>query len=86
MQMMYCIEDPFVFGLTVYARDNETSNITRLFSGSKEEVCQYMAEESNNNKYERILLHSIDAEEMKETIYQYSMTKYNNTNIRIEVA
>ena len=85
MQIIYCIDDPFVFGLTVYSRDDETGKVNRLFSGSKEEVCHYMAFEWNNADYERILIHSIDSEEMKEIIYQYSMVNFNNTDIRIEV-
>lgn len=85
MQIMYCIDDPFVFGLTVYARNDETNMVKRLFSGSKEEVCHFMAEEWNNSEYEQILLHGTEAEDMKNTIYRYSAINYNNENIRIEV-
>lgn len=83
MPIMYCLWDPFVFGTTVYKKDDNTTQA--IFTGNFEEVCEFMANEWDNKGYSAIILTGIGAEGMKERIYTYYMTNYNKFNIKIEV-
>ena len=83
MPVMYCLWDPFVWGTTVYKKDD--TSIEPLFTGDFEEVCEFMANKWNEKDYEKIILSGIGVDGMANRIRTYALTNYNNLNINIEV-
>ena len=56
-----------------------------LFSGTFEDVCDFMAAEYQTNKYEKIVLGGPYAEAVESRVRAYSKVNYNFENINIEV-
>jgi hypothetical protein len=56
-----------------------------LFTGTFEEISNYMAAEYQTKQYDKIVLAGPYAEAVQDRIITYSKTNYNYDNINIEV-
>ena len=83
MPVMFCYIDPFTMEQAVTKLT--PGDAENIFHGSIDEVTTFMAEEYNHEKYDRIVLNGPLAETIADQIRTYSLTKYNNREIEIEV-
>lgn len=81
---MYCNFNMFDLNSQVYEIDNGAPS-RELFSGTFDEVCAFMANTYQTNKYDKIVLDGPYAMKVEDEIRTYSKINYNFDNINIEV-
>lgn len=82
--IMFCNFNLFDINAQVVAvEDNGT--VKPLFSSNFEDVCEFMADEYQNNNYERIILAGPYAEAVESRVRAYSIANYNFEDINIEI-
>ena len=85
MPLMYCNFNMFDMTAQVIAV-KEGSDNWPLFTGTFEDVCNFMATEYQTGKYERIVLAGPYADVVEDRTRAYAMTNYNNgIDMKIEV-
>ena len=80
---MFCYIDPFIMNQQVIKLTPGDTEM--IYSGSLDSISTFMATEYNNGGYDRIVLNGPLAETIADQIRTYSLTKYNNKEIEIEV-
>lgn len=83
MPVMFCYIDPFVMNQSVVELTPEDQKV--LYSGQLDEVCNYIAQEYMNNKYDKVVLKGTLAESVADQIRAYSIMSYGYNDIEIEV-
>ena len=83
MPIMFCYIDPFVMDQQVVKLTPGTTEV--LFTGSLDNVCQFMSNEYHNGDYNKITLTGMLAESVAEKIRDYGKTLYDLNDIEIEV-
>ena len=85
MPIMYCHFNMFDMTSSVLATNENSENVTVLFTGTFEDLCEFMAAEYQTHKYEKIVLAGPYANAVEDRVRTYSKTNYNFDNINIEV-
>ena len=84
MPIMYCNFNMFDINAQVVYVDEGKESFA-LFTGTFEEVCEFMAEQYQSHKYQKIVLGGPYAEAVENRVRAYSRTNYNFNDINIEV-
>ena len=83
MPIIFCYIDPFTMQQAVIKLTPEDA--INIFHGNIDEITTFIAEEYNHDDYDRIVLKGTLADSVADQIRAYSLTKYNNKEIEIEV-
>lgn len=84
MRVMFCNFNMFDINAQVVCAQENGDNYT-LFTGTFEDVCEFMAGEYQNNLYDKIVLAGQYGPVLADRIRAYSIANYNFKNINIEV-
>lgn len=84
MRIMYCDFSMFDMTSQVMAVE-EGKQSWPLFTGTFEDVCNYMAAEYQTHDYEKIVLAGPYADAVQDRVITYSKVNYNYEDINIEV-
>lgn len=84
MPIMYCNFNMFDMTSQVLAVD-EGKQTWPLFTGTFEDICDFMATEYQTHKYDKIVLSGPYANAVEDRVRTYSKVNYNFENINIEV-
>lgn len=86
MQIMYCYFNMFDLTSSVMVIPEDTQKAEAIFTGTFEEVCEFMATEYQMNSYQKIILAGPYAYAVKDRIYTYSHTNFNEgKQLNIEI-
>ena len=83
MSIMYCNFNMFDINSQVVSIDPE--GMKALFSGTFEEICEFMATEYQTLKYEKIVLSGPYGDALADRVRAYSIANYKYNDINIEV-
>lgn len=84
MPVMFCNFNMFDMNSQVLAVQ-EDKEMWPLFTGTFEDVCEFMAAEYQTHKYEKIVLAGPYAYTVRDRVKTYSRVNYNYDEIEIEV-
>ena len=84
MRIMFCNFNMFDINAQVVCAQEDGNNYT-LFTGTFEDVCDFMATEYQTHKYNKIVLSGQYGTALADRIRAYSIANYNFEDIKIEV-